>query len=71
MKLIVPPHGQRALQGQAINFPVNTSELCSALPRSVHRAGIILIAPSQGSSSDSTEVQRPSQYYAVRKPFVI
>ena len=70
MKLTVLPHGQRAMQGQAINFPVNTSELCSALPRPVDRAGIILIAPPQGGSSDSTEVQRPSQYYAVRRPYV-
>jgi len=65
MKLIVLPYGQRALQGQAINFPVNTSELFSFLPRPVDRAGITLIAPPQGSSSDSSEVQRPSQYYAV------
>ena len=36
----------------------------------VDRAGIILIAPPQGSSSNSTEVQRPSQYYAVRRPHV-
>ena len=70
MKLVVLPHGQRAMQGQAINFPVNTSELCSALPWPVDRAGIIPIAPPQGSSSDSTEVQRPSQYYAVRRPYV-
>jgi len=67
MKLIVLPYGQRALQGQAINFPVNTSELFSSLPRPVDRAGIILIAPPQGNSS---EVQRPSQYYAVRRPYV-
>ena len=70
MNLIVLPYGQRALQGQAINFPVNTSELFSSLPRPVDRAGIILIAPAQGSSSDSSEVQRPSQYYAVRRPYV-
>ena len=70
MKLIVLPHGQRAMQGQAINFPVNTSELCSTLPRPVDRSGIILIAPPQSGSSDSTEVQRPSQYYAVRRPYV-
>ena len=66
MKLIVLLHGQRAMQGQAINIPVNTSELCSALDR----AGIILIALPQGSSSDSTELQRHSRYYAVRKPYV-
>jgi len=29
-----------SLQGQAINFPVNTSELFSSLPRPVDRAGI-------------------------------
>ena len=70
MKLIVLLYGQRALQGQAINFPVNTSELFSSLPRPVDRAGIILIAPPQGSSSESSEVQRPSQYNAVRRPYV-
>jgi len=71
MRLIVLPYGQRALQGQAINFPVNASELFSSLPRPVDRAGIILIYPPQGSSSDSSEVQRPSQYYAVRRPYVL
>jgi len=70
IKLILLPHGPRALQGQAINFPVNTSELFSSLPRPVDRAGIILIAPPWGSSSDSSEVPRPSQYYVVRRPYV-
>jgi len=28
MKLVVLPYGQRALKGQTINFPVNTSEIC-------------------------------------------
>ena len=45
MKLIVLPYGQRALQGQTVNFPVNTSEVCSSLPRTLDNAGIVLIAP--------------------------
>ena len=32
MKLIVLPLGQRALAGQTINFPVDVSEVCNALP---------------------------------------
>ena len=33
MKLIVLPLGQRALAGQSINFPVDVSQVCNALPR--------------------------------------
>ena len=35
MKLIVLPYGQRALKGQTVNFPVNTSEICSSLPKTL------------------------------------
>ena len=35
MKLIVLPYGQRALKGQTVNFPVNTSEVCSLLPKTL------------------------------------
>ena len=47
MKLIVLPYGQRALKGQTVNFPVNTSEICSSLPKTLDNAGIILVAPSR------------------------
>ena len=51
MKLTVLPYGQRALKAQTVNFPVNTSEVCSSLPRTL---GIVLIAPPRTGSSDST-----------------
>ena len=55
MKLIVLPYGRRALKGQTVNFPVNTSEVCSSLPRTLDNTGIVLIAPPRTGSSDSTE----------------
>ena len=39
MKLIVLPYGQRALKGQIVNFPINTGEVCSSLPRTLDNAG--------------------------------
>ena len=51
MKLVVLPYGQRALQGQTINFPVNMSEVCSSLPKPLDNAGIILIALPRTESS--------------------
>ena len=71
MKLIVLPYGQRALQGQTVNFPVNTSEVCSSLPRTLDNAGIVLIAPPRTGSSDSTETPVPQSYFSVRRPYVI
>ena len=71
MKLIVLPYGQRALQGQTVNFPVNTSEVCSSLPRTLDNAGIVLIAPPRTGSSDSTETPVPQMYFPVRHPYVI
>ena len=41
MKLIVLPYGQRALKGQTVNFPVNTSEVCSSLPRTLDNADCV------------------------------
>ena len=55
MKLIVLPYGQCTLKGQTVNFPVNTSEVCSSLPRTLDNAGIVLIAPERTGSCDSTE----------------
>ena len=71
MKLIVLPYGQRALKGQTVNFPVNTSEVCSSLPRTLDNAGIVLIAPPRTGSSDSTETTVPQSYFSVRRPYVI
>ena len=68
MKLIVLPYGQRALKGQTVNFPVNTSEVCSS---SLDNAEIVLIAPPRTGSSDSTETPVPQSYFSVRRPYVI
>ena len=71
MKLIVLPYGQRALKGQTVNFPVNTSEVCSLLPRTLDNAGIVLIALVRTGSCDSTETPVPQTYFSVRRPYVI
>ena len=71
MKLIMLPYGQRALKGQTVNFPVNTSEVCSSLPRTLDNAGIVLIAPPRTGSHDSTETPVPQTYFTVRRPYVI
>ena len=71
MKLIVLPYGQRALKGQTVNFPVNTSEVCSSLPRILDNAGIVLIAPPRTGSCDSTETPVPQTYFTVHWPYVI
>ena len=71
MKLIVLPYGQRALKGQTVNFPVNTGEVCSSLPRTLDNAGIVLIAPARTGSCDSTETPVPQTYFTVRRPYVI
>ena len=68
MKLIVLPYGQGALKGQTVNFPVNTSEICSSLPKT---SGIVLVAPSRTDSSDSTEVPVPQNYFSIRRPYII
>ena len=65
MKLIVLPYGQHALQGQTVNFPVNTSEVCSSLTRTLDNAGIVLIAPPRTGISDSTETSVPQSYFSV------
>ena len=52
MKLVVLPYDQRALKGQTINFPVNTSEICQSLPKTLDNAGIVLIAPPRASRSE-------------------
>ena len=71
MKLIVLPYGQCALKGQTVNFPVNTSEICSSLPKTLDNAGIVLIAPSRTGNADSAEVSVPQNYFSVRWPYVI
>ena len=71
MKLIVLPYGQRALKGQTVNFPVNTSEICSSLPKTLDNAGIVLIAPSRTCNPDSVEIPVPQNYFSVCWPYVI
>ena len=54
MKLIVLPLGQRALAGQSINFPVDVSQVCNALPRPIDESGVILVQSSSSSTFAST-----------------
>ena len=65
------PYGQHALQGQTVNFPVNTSEICSSLPKILDNAGIVLIAPARTGSSDSTETPVAQMSFSVRHPYVV
>ena len=71
MKLIVLPYGQQALKGQTVNFPVNTSEICSLLPKTLDNAGIVLVAPSRTDDSDPMEIPVPQNYFSVRRPCII
>ena len=71
MKLMVLPYGQRALQGQTVNFPVNASEICSSLPKTLDNAGTVLIAPARTGSSDSTETPVAQTCFSVRRPYVV
>ena len=71
MKLVVLPYGQRALQGQTVNFPVNTSEVCSSLPKTLDNAGIVLIAPPRTGSSDTTETPVPQTYFSIWRTCVV
>ena len=71
IKLILLPYGQRTLQGQTVNFPINASEVCSSLARTLDNLGIVLIAPPRTGSSDSTETPAPQSYFSVRRPYVI
>ena len=71
MKLIVLPYGQRALKGQTVNFPVNTSEICSSLPKTLDNAGVVLIAPSRTDNFDLTEIPVPQNYFSVCRPCII
>ena len=67
MKLVVLPYGQRTLQGQTVNFPVNTSKICSLLPKTLDNAGIVLIAPH----SDSNETSVAQTCFSVRRSYVV
>ena len=71
MKLIVLPYGKCALQGQTVNFSVNTSEVCSSLPKTLDNAGIVLIAPPRTSSPDSTEMPAAQTYFLIHWPYVV
>ena len=54
MKLIVLPLGQRALAGQSLNFPVDVSQVCNALPRPIDESGVILVQSSSSTSASTS-----------------
>ena len=60
-----------ALQGQAVNFPVNASEVCSLLPRTLDNTGIVFTAPPRTGGSDATEAPVPQNYFSIRRPYVV
>ena len=68
MKLLVLPLGQRALAGQTINFPVDVSEICNALPKPVNSYGIILVQAPQSSAfvRNNPPPTRPINIYKER-----
>ena len=57
MKLIVLPLGQRALAGQSINFPVDVSQVCNALPRPIDESGVILVQSSSSTSASTSTAE--------------
>ena len=71
MKLTVLPYGECALQGQTVNFPVNTSEICSLLPKTLDNVGIVLIATARTGSSDFIETPVAQTCFSVRRPYVV
>ena len=71
MKLIVLPYGQCALKGQTVIFPVNTSEVCNSLPKTLDNAGIVLIAPPSTGSSDSNDTPCAQACFTIRRPYVV
>ena len=71
MKLVVLPYGQRALQGQTVNFPVNTSKVGSSLPKTLDNVGIVLIGPPRTGSSDTTETPVPQTYFSIQRPCAV
>ena len=54
-----------------MNFPVNTSEICSLLPKTFDNVGIALVALSRTDNFDSTEVPDPQNYFSVSRPNII
>ena len=71
MKLVVLPYGQHTLQGQTVNFPVNTSKVCILLRKTLDNAGIVLIAPPRTGGSDTTEAPVPQNYFSIWRPYVV
>ena len=65
------PLWSTCLQGQTVNFPVNRSEVCSSLPKTLDNVGIVLIAPSRTGGSDTTEVPDPQNYFTIQCPYVV
>jgi len=70
MKLVVLPCGQCALKGQTINFPVNTSEICHLLPKTLDNAGVVLIAPPRAGRSEQAEIPDRQTYFTVKTPII-
>ena len=68
MKLVVLPYGQQALKGQTINFPINASEICQSLPKTLDDDGIVLIAPPRAEQADISEGQA---LFSVQRPLLI
>ena len=75
MKLIVLP------LGQSINFPVNVSQVCNALPRPIHESGVILVQSSSSTSASTSTAEggegsssittHSCKRYVVRKPKIM
>ena len=67
MKLVVLPYGQRALQGQTVNLPGNTSKVCSSLPKPLDNA--CAAEDWKLICSDAAPVSQT--YFTVRSPYII
>ena len=71
MKLVVLPYGQRALKGQTINFPINASEICQSLPKTLDDDGIVLIAPPRAGRLEQADISVSQALFSVRRPLLI
>ena len=54
MKIIVLPLGQRALAGLSINFPIDVSQVCNAIPRPIDESGVVLVQSSSSTSASTS-----------------
>ena len=69
MKLIVLPLGQRALAGQSINFPVDVSQVCNALPRPIDESGVVSTSAST-STADGGKVHHILYHHHLLLPLI-